>query len=242
MLDQITLESWNDVVSLLPTYAVRMGVALVCGLILGMERERKDKPAGLRTIVLISLGSALFMIVGNLVPFAYQWTDLSRIDPSRIAANVVTGIGFLGAGTIIQSRGSVQGLTTAATIWVASGIGMCAGIGFNVLALGFTGLVLVALLAMDPIRVRLTHLGRTYEMEIVSPDDSLVLRRILYVLDGHDVSRDQIAISRIGEDEMRVAFVYRGSGGAALLLLESLARIDRVHGRKVGDDVDAHTL
>lgn len=242
MWEQITLETWNDVLTVLPTYAIRLGVALICGLLLGMERERKDKPAGLRTIVLISLGSALFMIVGNLVPFAYEWTDLSRIDPSRIASNVVTGIGFLGAGTIMRSRGSVQGLTTAAIIWVAAGVGMCAGIGFNILALGFTGLVLLALLAMDPLRVRLTRFGHTYEMEVIAPDDSLILRRILYVLDGHDVSRDNVDIRRVDENELRVAFVYRGYGGAALLLLESLARIDRVHGSKVGDEYEPKTL
>ena len=154
----------------------------------------------------------------------------------------MTGIGFLGAGTIIQSRGSVQGLTTAAIIWVAAGIGMCAGIGFNVLALGFTALVLLALLAMDPIRARLTRFGHTYEMEVVAPDDSLILRRILYVLDGHDISRDNVHMRRINAEELRVSFVYRGYGGAALLLLESLARIERVHGSKVGDEYAVDSL
>lgn len=235
----MTVESWNDILTLLPTYALRLAVAILCGFLLGMERERKDKPAGLRTIILISFGSALFMIVGNLVPFAYAWTDLTRIDPSRVAANVVTGIGFLGAGTIIHSRGSIQGLTTAAVIWVAAGIGMCAGIGYSVLALGCTGLVVVGLVAMDPIRARLTRLGHTYAMEVVAPNDSLALRRILYVLDGHDVSRDDVDICRVDDEELRIEFVYHGYSGAALRLLEAMAQIEQVHGSRFEDQ---HTL
>lgn len=234
-MPEFAFDSWNDVVSALPTYGIRLGVALLCGLLLGMERERKDKPAGLRTIILISLGSALFMIVGNLVPYAYDWPDVSQIDASRIASNVVTGIGFLGAGTIIQARGSIQGLTTAAVIWVAAGIGMCAGLGYNAMAIGFTLLVLLALLALQPIRSRLTRLGHKYDLELVAPDDSLALQRILYVLDHHDVSHSDVNIRRETENELRVRFVYHGYSGAALRLLEAIARIEGVHGTKVDD-------
>lgn len=232
-------ETWTDITSLLPVYAIRLTVALVCGILLGIERERKDKPAGLRTIILISLGSALFMIVGNLVPFAYEWTDLSRIDPSRIASNVVTGIGFLGAGTIIQSRGSVQGLTTAAVIWVAAAIGMCAGLGYVILAIGFTGLVLLALIAMNPIRERLSRLGHAFEIDVVAPDDSLVVYQILYVLDGHDIPREAIQIRRTENDELHIHGTYNGYGGAALRILEALSRIDGVHGPRMDADQDA---
>lgn len=224
------VESWNDVVTLLPAYALRMGVALLCGVLLGIERERKDKPAGLRTILLISVGSAIFMIVGNLVPFAYEWTDLSRVDPSRVAAGVVTGVGFLGAGTIIRSRGSVQGLTTAAIIWISSSVGMCAGLGYNVLALGFTGLVLLSLLAMDPIRAQISGFGRPFDIDVVAPDDTLALNRILCILEDHDIHRDRIAIRRTEADELHVHCVYRGYTGAALRILEALSRIKGVHG------------
>lgn len=231
----MTVETWNDVVNLLPVFSMRIGVALVCGILLGIERERKDKPAGLRTIILITLGSALFMIVGNLIPFAYDWPGLSRIDPSRVASNVVTGIGFLGAGSIIQSRGSVQGLTTAAVIWVAAGIGMCAGLGFMVMAGGVTGIVLIALVMMDPIRSRLSRFGHQYDVSVVAPNDSLALDRILYVLEGHDVKRSEVEVGHHGDDELRIRFTYAGYGGAALRMLEALARVEGVHGTKLDE-------
>lgn len=229
----MSIETWSEALALLPTYAIRLGVALLCGIVLGIERERKDKPAGLRTIILISLGSALFMIVGNLVPFAYDWPGLARIDPSRVAAGVVAGVGFLGAGTIIQSRGSVQGLTTAAVIWVAAGVGMCAGIGYNILAVGFTGLVLIALLAMDPLRRRLTRFGKSYDINLILPNDSLALNRILYVLEGHDVMRSTVDIQAVSSDELRVSCVYHGYPGGALRLLESAAQIEGVRGTRI---------
>jgi putative Mg2+ transporter-C (MgtC) family protein len=104
--------------------SIRLLVALVIGIIIGMEREIQHKAAGLRTSVLICLGSTIFTL--SSIGFA---TISSNVDPSRIAAQIVTGIGFLGAGTIIQTRGSVHGLTTAATIWVMSALGVAVGFG-----------------------------------------------------------------------------------------------------------------
>lgn len=226
------LTQWVQYSDHLIEHAVRITVALVCGLALGIERERKDKPAGLRTILLITLGAALFMIMSNIVTVAYEWPAETRVDPSRIAAGVVTGIGFLGAGTIIQARGSVHGLTTAAVIWVSAGIGMCAGMGYVAMAFFFTALVLLALIAMDPLRHRLARLGNRYEMHVVAPNDSLVLDRIRYVLLGHDVHDQDVDLRARTEDELEIDFVYFGYGGAALRLLEALARIEGVHGRR----------
>ncbi|MEX0599678.1 MAG: MgtC/SapB family protein [Rhodothermales bacterium] len=226
------LTQWVQYSDHLFEHAVRIAVALVCGLMLGIERERKDKPAGMRTILLITLGAALFMIMSNIVTVAYEWPVETRVDPSRIAAGVVTGIGFLGAGTIIQARGSVHGLTTAAVIWVSAGIGMCAGMGYAAMAFFFTAIVLLTLIAMDPLRHRLARLGNRYELLVIAPNDSLVLERIRYVLLGHDVHDDDVELRVIPEDELEIAFVYFGYGGAALRLLEALARIEGVHGRR----------
>ncbi|MGI8827697.1 MAG: MgtC/SapB family protein [Chloroflexota bacterium] len=109
--------------------ALRLGLALVLGSLVGLERERGDRAAGLRTHALVCLGSALFMLVS-----AYGLTDLAvnpqiKLDPTRIAAQVVSGIGFLGAGTIIFRREIVRGLTTAAGLWVVAGIGLAVGAG-----------------------------------------------------------------------------------------------------------------
>ena len=108
---------------------MRLGFSIVLGGLIGFERELHGKVAGFRTYALVSLGSAVIMIVSIHMFELYK--GLTNVDPSRIAAQVVTGIGFLGAGTIIRSQGGgVQGLTTAAGLWTASGIGLACGVGY----------------------------------------------------------------------------------------------------------------
>ena len=119
---------------------LRLLLATALGAIIGFQRERAKKPAGLRTHVLISLGAALFTIASS-----YGFGIAS--DPARIAAGVVVGVGFLGAGVILHREGEiVAGLTTAATIWVVAGIGLAAGAGLYLVSVVATALVLVALL------------------------------------------------------------------------------------------------
>ena len=123
------IEEFDFLLGFLPEVAIKPGVACLCGLLLGMEREWRGKPAGLRTITLMTVGATLFMIVSDLVALTIDGPEaITRVDPSRIASQVVSGIGFLGAGAIIQSRGSIHGLTTAATVWVAASIGLCVGV------------------------------------------------------------------------------------------------------------------
>ena len=115
------------------------------GAVIGFERARRGHAAGLRTMAMVSVGSCLFTLIGDQV--------ITRgTDPTRIAAQVVTGIGFLGAGTILRDGGGIRGLTTAATIWVVAAIGMAAGFGLYVLAAGGTALVLMALVVMRLLR------------------------------------------------------------------------------------------
>lgn len=122
----------------------RLLLALVLGAAIGWERERAEKPAGLRTNILICVGAALLADLSVQVAA----NSSGPTDASRIAAQIVTGVGFLGAGTIIQSGGSVTGLTTAATLWVVAAIGMAVGLGATVEAVGTTVLVLVALIPL----------------------------------------------------------------------------------------------
>ncbi len=125
-------ETSQMLTSVLPPFLLRCGVAALCGALVGLERERKQKPAGFRTNILICVGSAIYMMIGLLLANS---GGQDGVDATRIAAQVVTGIGFLGAGCIIQNGGRVMGLTSAATIWVVAGIGLVAGAGFPLLAL-----------------------------------------------------------------------------------------------------------
>jgi putative Mg2+ transporter-C (MgtC) family protein len=117
---------------------LRLVLAALAGGILGLERETQDKPAGVRTFAVVAIGACLFTLVGEL---AFDGKD----DPvSRLVAQIVTGIGFLGAGTIIQVKDRVEGLTTAAGIWSAAAIGMAFGFGLYLLGIGTTALLLIA--------------------------------------------------------------------------------------------------
>ncbi len=118
---------------------------LLSGLV-GLEREAKGRAAGLRTHMLVCVGSCLMMLTGVYMAAHYHGT--MDVDPTRLAAQVVSGIGFLGAGTIIQFRDSVRGLTTAASVWAAAGIGLAVGGGFYLGAVATTVLVLVVLLVL----------------------------------------------------------------------------------------------
>lgn len=127
--------------------ALRLFLAVVLGGLIGFERESHNRPAGFRTHILVCAGSALIMMV-SAYGFTGQIGEGFISDPGRIAAGVVTGIGFLGAGTILQQRGGVRGLTTAASIWVVSGVGLAAGIGFYLGAVITTAFVLISLLLL----------------------------------------------------------------------------------------------
>jgi putative Mg2+ transporter-C (MgtC) family protein len=132
----------------------RLGLAFMLGALVGWEREHEDKPAGLRTLILVSTGSALFMLVTQeaieMASMTYQ-TGPVRVDPVRVIASVAQGVGFLGAGTILITRGMVLGLTTAAAIWATSAVGVACGLGLWQIALVGTGLTFVALRVLGPL-------------------------------------------------------------------------------------------
>lgn len=120
----------------------RLLLAAVLGAVIGVEREIHDHPAGIRTHLLVALGSGLFTVLSIA---GFPSVDGGATDPSRVAAQIVTGIGFLGAGAILKYGPTVRGLTTAASLWAAAGIGMAAGAGRPLLALAATIIVLVSL-------------------------------------------------------------------------------------------------
>ena len=123
---------------------LHLALAVILGGAIGLERELRQKAAGLRTNILICAGAALFTELSLAMTAEFG-------DPSRIAAQIVTGVGFLGAGAIIQGRGTVTGLTTAATMWLVAAIGMAVGFGALLEATGTTLLVVLVLVALRPI-------------------------------------------------------------------------------------------
>ncbi len=134
-------------------------IAFVLGGAIGWERERQGRPAGLRTHMLVCVGSTCFALASV---YGYEGMGTVR-DPARIAAQIVTGIGFLGAGTIWRTQDTVKGLTTAASIWLAAAIGLLAGAGMEALAVFTTVLALIVLWALRPVAERVEASGKDSE-------------------------------------------------------------------------------
>jgi len=212
--------------------ALRLGAAAGLTGLIGLERELRERAAGLRTHMLVGVGSALFTIVS-----AYGWSDFvfnrdegTILDPTRIAAQIVTGIGFLGAGAIIRQGLSVRGLTTAAGLWVVAAIGMAAGAGYYSAALIGTAIVLVGLgpirwLEGAPLIRDLRREGRVLEIDLL-PGESL--GGVLDVLHARTVRISRVEIS--DQDDRRHVRVELDLplGGAGSALVEDLARHDGV--------------
>lgn len=144
--------------------ALKLLVAVVAGGAIGFERQIAGKPAGLRTNILICIGSALLMDLSINIGMAFGETRIG--DPARIAAQVVTGIGFIGAGTIMQGGGTITGLTSAATLWVVAAIGLAVGAGFYVEALGATLTVMVVLAGLGRLEHGLLRIPRAMNVTV----------------------------------------------------------------------------
>lgn len=188
-MEKMFVDFWNAINSIEITSAsaiFRLGLSLVLGCIVGFERKRKGQIAGVRTFALISMGATLAMIISIYVPQEYM--DAKSGDPGRIAAQVVTGIGFLGAGAIIHMKGAVKGLTTAAGIWIVAAIGLTVGVGMYMLAIVATLLILFVLVPLEKIEhkirigseIRVITIGVT---EIVENMDEY--RKVLKDYDVH---------------------------------------------------------
>ena len=161
----------------LTSYVVgRLLLAAVLGGIIGLERELRHKPAGLRTNMLISLGAALFTII------SWQMADIAGGDHTRIAAQIITGIGFIGAGVVIRERGAVLGITSAATIFVIAAVGMACGAGMPVTAIFTTLLVLVALVLLGTAEDRFGLHSQLTTFRITAAEQAGMVERV------HDIA------------------------------------------------------
>ena len=199
---------------------LRLSVGAALGAAVGVEREIRDREAGIRTHLLVALGAALFTIVG-----AYGFRDFgSNVDPTRIAAQIVTGIGFLGAGAILREGLSVRGLTTAGSLWIVAAIGMAAGAGYYWPAVVGTALTIFALWPLRVIAYR--------ALERVRPEER---RLVIELREGHGVMS---VLERLGDGVTH--FELRDYAGRRVItaelpevdeqLVASLSELDAVAG------------
>jgi putative Mg2+ transporter-C (MgtC) family protein len=181
---------------------LRLVVATVLGCLIGLERERRIWAAGMRTHMLVCVGSALFMLV-SLFGFAdVLGTPNVMLDPSRVAAQVASGIGFLGAGTIIFRRDAIRGLTTAASLWVVAAIGLASGGGLYLAAVATTLLTLIILAALKPVERRLFTDRRPQNLLVIADraQTSLVAIESALRSTNVDVSYIQWRIGNTGDN------------------------------------------
>lgn len=176
-----------------PEAVLRMALALALGAAVGAERQRGDRPAGIRTHALVCLGSAVFMLVSAFAFPEFTQAAGGRVDPTRIAAQVVTGIGFLGAGIIFTQRNMTRGLTTAAGLWAVSAIGLAVGAGMYFVACAGSVLVLVVLALLKPIESRLFN-ARAQVVLRVAPQIGQIAH-IRNALKAHGIRPRSIMIS-----------------------------------------------
>jgi putative Mg2+ transporter-C (MgtC) family protein len=177
-----------------------LGLAFVLSALIGLEREIRQKSAGLRTHTLVGLGAALIMLISK-----YGFTDVLAtgrvvVDPSRVAAQVVSGIGFIGGGLIFVRRDSVRGLTTAAIVWLTASVGMACGAGLPILAVLATAAHFVVVFTFPHIALRLPKSRWAPSVVQISYEDGRdVLRDVLLVCTQHDFSVSRLKVERSTE-------------------------------------------
>lgn len=182
---------------------LRIGAAAGCGALIGIERESRNQLAGMRTHALVAAGAAIFTVAG-----AYGFSELPRgpnVDSMRVAAQVASGIGFIGAGAIIRDRGSVRGITTATALWTSAALGLAAGAAVWWAVAAGAVLTLVVLIALRPVSTRLVapmaHSLRTIEVEYEKGHGTL--GPILDAVRGSGTELDDLTITDFEEGRMR---------------------------------------
>jgi putative Mg2+ transporter-C (MgtC) family protein len=212
-----------------PSIAVKLVLAAILGGIIGLEREIRDKPAGLRTNILICVGSTLFMSISTKV------AQLVGGDPTRIAAQIISGIGFLGAGAVLHSHGFVLGLTTAATIWVVAGVGMALGSGMYLVAIFTTGMSLITLYFLASIEDKIQG-RKSYSYALVVTDLNKALGSVNKVLQESSVTAASFNFKKKA-GHYRVWFTLFISRDTNLKIIQRLSDIPEITQVETGSRV-----
>lgn len=206
-----------------------LGIAFFLSALIGLEREYRQKSAGLRTYTVVGLGAALIMLVSK-----YGFSDVLLsgrvvLDPSRVAAQIVTGIGFIGGGVIFMRSDLVRGLTTAAIVWLTAGVGMACGAGLPILAIAVTGAHFVVVFAFPMLARRIPRVGSSIaRLRLVYRGGKGTLRRSLELCTREGFTVSALGVERTGEladDVANVALTLRGAANAKMLV-DRLRMID----------------
>lgn len=197
-----------------PEAILRMGLSLALGALVGAERQRGDRPAGMRTHALVCLGSTVFMLVSAFAFPEFTQAVGGRVDPTRIAAQVVTGIGFLGAGMIFTQRNVTRGLTTAAGLWVVAAIGLAVGAGMYFVACAGSALMLVVLAVLKPIEARVFNSGSEVVLRVEPQLGQL--GQIREALKVHGIRPRSILVSPYASNQELIDIRCAPTSGTAL--------------------------
>ncbi|GAA3159020.1 MULTISPECIES: MgtC/SapB family protein [Streptomyces] len=226
-----------------PRQFAELALALLLSSLVGMEREARQKSAGMRTHTLVGVGSALFMEVSIHGFGAMLGADGVALDPSRVAAQVVSGIGFIGGGLIFVKKDAVRGLTTAATIWLTCAIGMACGGGLPLLAFGATAVHFLVVRGFSKVseRIGATPSPEQFELRLTYRSQRGLLGRMLELCTGSGFLVSDVQVET-GPPEGAVSaeVLLRLEGtGSAHALVEALADLDGVRGVHLGRHADA---
>ncbi len=199
----------------------RLGVALACGLALGAEREARSKVAGIRTHALVAVGAALFTIAGS------QGIE-GVSDPTRVAAQVASGIGFIGAGAIMRSGFTITGITTASTLWLSAALGVAAGFGLYVVSLTALAMALILVVALGPLMAMLPW-SRSHHIELRYHVGHGTLGPLFSDLAESGLIVRQIQLNEEGDGIRNVELTVSGGGvGAVGRIVSEISRREEV--------------
>lgn len=190
---------WEDLLKLF--------LAMLLGGLIGIEREVTNSPAGFRTHTLVCMGAALVMITSKNVFDAYQ--GIAVLDPLRLGAQVISGIGFLGAGTIIKDGSQVRGLTTAASLWVVACVGLAVGAGLYELSIGASFMVFATLMILKKAETFLSERTKVIEAVVDKSDESSQIAKMIDIMKHMGIQIQSIKMSSQDETTIQIRFFVR---------------------------------
>jgi putative Mg2+ transporter-C (MgtC) family protein len=204
---------------------IRIIAACIIGGIIGYEREKKNHSAGLRTHLIVCLTSCLVMIL------SFIWYTESLVDPTRLAQGAITGIGFLGAGTIIRDGNNVRGLTTAASVWMVACLGLLIGSGLYLISIFTTGILIFVLRVMGRLEKKLIKTFQKYHIELEVNEENEILQEIHKLVEDYPIDIESIEMEK--ENSHIELFIFSYQSKFQPEFIRELSQLKGIKGLKV---------